>query len=434
MIQTIIEQANKVIVELHEALRISKIKEKSKPIFTASLLVALKDTQSRQEPLLTEDFKSLGEQCISTIKDILLRNNIPEMYARDFVESFEQSLKAINLKKTKLDQEYSLRWYINELETKLLPLTTESVDILSIIYHQFIKYSAGDGSSLGIVLTPDHIAEFMADVIDIKERDNVIDMCCGSGTFLIEAAKRNKTGVICGIEHDTENHLLSIANAILQESTNMNVFNANCYDEKVKESLQSVGFNKALLNPPFSQKDHDEIEFMINVLDFMVEGGELAVICPVSCAIGQKFKSSRKEIMLRHTLKAVFTMPDELFRTNGASTYSCVMVWKAHQPHNANIPTFFGSFKDDGFEKKKKVGRVDNNHRWNNIKNTWIDAYVNKSEIREFATNHCVGVEDEWLCEAYMELDYSKLTDDDFQKVVNDYAAFMVGEGLIYEE
>lgn len=39
----------------------------------------------------------------------------------------------------------------------------------------------------------------------------------------------------------------------------------------------------------------------------------------------------------------------------------------------------------------------------------------------------------EWICEAYMETDYSKLTDDDFQRTLNNYLAFLVKEGKVYE-
>jgi 23S rRNA G2445 N2-methylase RlmL len=39
----------------------------------------------------------------------------------------------------------------------------------------------------------------------------------------------------------------------------------------------------------------------------------------------------------------------------------------------------------------------------------------------------------QWLCEAYMKTDYNKLTQDDFQKTVNDYLAYLVKAGEVYE-
>ena len=44
-----------------------------------------------------------------------------------------------------------------------------------------------------------------------------------------------------------------------------------------------------------------------------------------------------------------------------------------------------------------------------------------------------VDGDDEWLCEAYMKTDYTKLTVDDFQKTLNNYLAYLVKEGKVYE-
>ena len=40
---------------------------------------------------------------------------------------------------------------------------------------------------------------------------------------------------------------------------------------------------------------------------------------------------------------------------------------------------------------------------------------------------------DEWLCEAYMETNYSLLSQKDFQQTVNDYLAYLVKEDNRYE-
>ena len=46
---------------------------------------------------------------------------------------------------------------------------------------------------------------------------------------------------------------------------------------------------------------------------------------------------------------------------------------------------------------------------------------------------HRVTWKDEWLAEAYMETDYSTLSDADFQKTLNDYLAYLVKEGRVHE-
>ena len=63
-------------------------------------------------------------------------------------------------------------------------------------------------------------------------------------------------------------------------------------------------------------------------------------------------------MLKKHTLEAVFTLPDDIFYP-GASVNTCVMLFKLGTPHNSEIPTFFGYYKDDGFIKRKNRGRVE---------------------------------------------------------------------------
>ena len=67
------------------------------------------------------------------------------------------------------------------------------------------------------------------------------------------------------------------------------------------------------------------------------------------------------------------------------------------------------------------------------IEKKWIDAYRKSEAIDGFSAIHEVSGDDEWLCEAYMKTDYTKLTEQDFQQTINEYLAYLVKEGNIYE-
>ena len=69
----------------------------------------------------------------------------------------------------------------------------------------------------------------------------------------------------------------------------------------------------------------------------------------------------------------------------------------------------------------------------NKIEKEWIDLYRNRREQAGRSATHSVGALDEWVCEAYMETDYSTLSESDFQKTINDYLAYLVKEGHVYE-
>lgn len=67
------------------------------------------------------------------------------------------------------------------------------------------------------------------------------------------------------------------------------------------------------------------------------------------------------------------------------------------------------------------------------IEEEWLRLYRNSDVADGLSARHCVSYEDEWLCEAYMQTDYTKLTQDDFQSTLNDYLAYLIKEGKVYE-
>ena len=144
--------------------------------------------------------------------------------------------------------------------------------------------------------------------------------------------------------------------------------------------------------------------------------------------------------MEENTLDAVFTLPSDIFHP-GASASACCMVFKIGTKHNdaSNPDTFFGYCRDDGFKKKKNLGRVEQidpitgKSKWLEIEKKWIELYRNRKAEPGSSATHKVNGNDEWLCEAYMKTDYSKLTEQDFQQTINDYLAYLVREGRIYE-
>lgn len=139
--------------------------------------------------------------------------------------------------------------------------------------------------------------------------------------------------------------------------------------------------------------------------------------------------------------EAVFTLPAEIFYP-GASVSACCMVFTLGEPHvktdGTVKETFFGYYKEDGFKKKKALGRVEQfdengDSKWKSIEEEWLRLYRNHKSVDGLSATAEVTGEDEWLCEAYMKTDYSKLTEHDFQQTLNNYLAYLMKEGKIYE-
>lgn len=444
-------------LKIHDSLRINKMTEKQKPLFIAGILLALQDEAFSNDYDQLTSFDTLLDSCCSAIKRVLNDGEIDNEKITEIEHKFREIKSVIKLKATPLSDDNSLRWYINQLEMKIKPMMEcvgNTIDALGIFYHEFISYSSGDGNTLGIVLTPQHLTEFMAELINIDKDSRVVDICCGSGAFLvtamgimfkeavtdddIEYIRKNN---LYGIEQDSDIHTLALANMIMRKDGKSHIIHGDCFDSSTIKKLHNlkdsngnnIVLNKGLLNPPYSQKDHSELEFLEQELNLLCQGGEVAVVCPMSCAIGTKFKATRERLMKHHTLKAVFSMPDDIFYGQGAGTCVCVMVWEAGKKHNSKISTFFGYYKDDGFVKRKKLGRIDAYNKWNEIKNEWLRLYREKDVVDGLTAKACVDDKMEWLCEAYMKTDYTKLTQEDFQTTLNDYLAYLIKEGNIYE-
>lgn len=144
--------------------------------------------------------------------------------------------------------------------------------------------------------------------------------------------------------------------------------------------------------------------------------------------------------------QAVFSLPGEIFYP-GSSVCACCMLFILGQPHvkpdGTTRSTFFGYCKDDGFVKKKNLGRVEQFTKdekgnytvstWKNIEKEWLELFERKAVLDGKSAVARVNADDEWLCEAYMKTDYTKLTVDDFQRTLNNYLSYLVKEGNVYE-
>lgn len=371
--------------------------------------------------------------------------------------------------------------------------SSEGQDILNLFFIAFNKYTGKADKNQAF--TPDHITEFMCRITEVDRTKRVLDGTCGSASFLVQAmvkeladCRKNNTDAetkrlqkkvkeenIFGIEVEEKAFGLSVTNMLIHGDGNSNIKLGSCFEHKafIKEADPHI----ILMNPPYNAKPisipakykkdwgsssngkEDPTKGLVFVRYFSdvikemneerIKNGEesklvkLAVLLPLACAIGTgKIITAEKETLLQdNTLEAVFSLPGEMFYP-GASVCACCMLFTLGQPHvkpDGTIrSTFFGYCKDDGFIKRKNLGRVeqfdaDGKSKWKAIEEEWLDLFERKASEDGKSAVEKVDADAEWLCEAYMKTDYTKLTDDDFQKTVNDYLAYLVKEGYVYE-
>ena len=371
----------------------------------------------------------------------------------------------------------AFREILQFIESNILPFindkSTSGQDLLNLFFVTFNKYVGK--SDKNQAFTPDHITDFMAKTTGVNKHSVILDPCCGSGSFLVRAMTQAlddcateseqehiKKHQIFGIEFDENIYGLATTNMLIHSDGNSNIRKGSCFvlADWIKEAKPNV----ILMNPPYNgqrihlpekyvktwSKDKKEdpskglyfVKYIADTLNSINLQAKLAVLLPVACAIGTSGEIARlkKEILKENTLDAVFTLPNEIFYP-GASASACCMVFKIGTKHSdiSNPDTFFGYCKDDGFKKKKNLGRVEQintttqKSKWVEIEQQWIELYRNRQSLPGLSATHKVTGEDEWLCEAYMKTDYSKLTEQDFQQTINDYLAYLVKEGHIHE-
>ena len=119
---------------------------------------------------------------------------------------------------------------------------------------------------------------------------------------------------------------------IVRRDGKSNIHYGSCFDEAILSDLRSKNIDIGLINPPYSQEDHNELEFVKKLLSVLTPHGVAVAVVPINCALGTTCRDVRERLFASHTLEAVFSMPTEIFNP-AASAPPCVMVWTAKVPH-----------------------------------------------------------------------------------------------------
>lgn len=431
------------------------------------------------------------------------------------------------------------------------------IDVMGEFYTTFLRFTKGNAKEKGIVLTPKHITELFCDIAEyylgknFDENTKIIDICCGTGAFLISSLNRIKDNIskesiseekkaekikyaqkncLIGVEKEASMYALAYANMRFHGDGKSNLFNCSSLmidsyapvdesgmtflnDEKqvpLHEALSKFKkIDVGMINPPFSldkkdnsslqeyeiikrlnssrakvkdiekninsiktnktegdlkslnkqlskakkellktekeydasgmqevaiQKGQDELDFIASMLHYLREGGIGVAIVPMSCA-GNSGKELRSKLLEHHTLLACMTMPQNLFFDSRVGTSTCIMVFRAHIKHDVNRPVFLARWQDDGFTVIPHNGRKDAG-TWNSIKKEWIEQLQGTAKPNKYVwLRKNINIFDEALAEAYIETDYSELSQTDFEITLKKRALFeyMEKNGLLDE-
>lgn len=460
------KELQKKAAELHEHLRnYGQLGDKEKPLVVSAILLALQDVNFSVDNLIGHSRSTDGIKIYNSVKNYLQEAKVsPEVKLNKVLNQFniikdrtllnqvDKRLSDTN-KETELGKT-PLRYFTEFIYKYILSSIKANAkeDVLGNFYGEFMRYSGGDGQTLGVVLTPHHITELFCDLIDIKKDDRVFDPCCGTAGFLISAMNRMenmtdskeekrhiKSHQLHGIEVREDMFSIATTNMILRDDGQSNLIPAD-FLSITAEDLRQKNYTVGMMNPPYSQaKGKDtahlsEISFTKHLLDSLAVGARCAVIVPQSTMVGKTSddKKVKKQILQNHTLEGVITLNKETFYRIG--TNPCIAVFTAHKQHSDKKYCKFVNFENDGFEINKHIGLVET-QRAKEKKAHLLDCWLHDAPAEsKFMVKTTITAEDEWLHSFYYFNDEIP-KDEDFENTIADYLAFefnMIAQGREY--
>jgi type I restriction enzyme M protein len=432
--------------KLNEKLHTYKILESQRSLLISCILIALEDDAFKTSYIKKTTPKSLADFLTKTVSEKLEEANI----SGKKLENLNIQFGFIKTDTSLSTKDKVLKELIDEIDENINQFikTHEYFDVLGQLYIEFLRYANSD-KGLGIVLTPPHITELFAELAQVNKNSIAFDNCTGTGGFLISAMKAMiedakgdterilniKAKQLIGVEYQAHIFALAVSNMYIHQDGKTNIINGSCFEEEIINEVKAKKPTVGFLNPPYKgdkKTDTDEFEFILNNLECLVDGGTCIAIVPMQTALATSGKvlEFKKQLLEKHTLEAVLSMPDELFFNSKVGVVSCIMIFTAHKPHDKKVETYFGYYKNDGFEKRKNIGRTDVYGKWGEIKEKWVNYYKRRKEEAGFSVKRFVTAEMEWCAESYLETDYSKINDEDFEDTILNYVTFLVNNKL----
>ena len=239
------------------------------------------------------------------------------------------------------------------------PLVTEKVvtaigdlplndnDLKGDLY-EYMSSKLQTAGRIGQFRTPRHIIRMMVELMDPQITDTIVDPACGTGGFLVlagqyvreqnekkirldkKAREHYQNEMFTGYDTDQTMLRITAMNTVLHGMENADIrFN----DSLSKDNTDEDKFSLVLANPPFTGSlDKDavapsltsvastkktEILFLALFMRMLDAGGRCACIVPdgiMNNVNSKAYTDIRKELVEKHKLQAVISMPNGVFR------------------------------------------------------------------------------------------------------------------------
>ena len=270
-------------------------------------------------------------------------------------------------------------------------IVMEDRDTKGDLYEYLLSKIASAGTN-GQFRTPRHIIKMMVDMVQPKKGDLICDPACGTAGFLVASGEyfhanhpdwfhekdfreHFNTSMFTGIEFDATMLRIGAMNLQLHGIETPNLIGKDALSESNGDIREQ--FTLILANPPFKGSlDYDAVEnsilqkvktkktellFLGLMLRMLKTGGRCAVIVPDGVLFGSSnaHKQIREEILNKHKLEAVISMPSGVFKPYAGVSTAVLFFTKTNSGGTDQV--WFYDMKSDGFSLDDKRNPVSNN-------------------------------------------------------------------------
>ena len=260
----------------------------------------------------------------------------------------------------------------------------EDRDTKGDLYEYMLSKIASAGTN-GQFRTPRHIIRMMVDMVQPKKDDVICDPAAGTSGFLVTASeyfhdnheewfheegfrKHFQNDMFHGIEVDPTMARIGAMNLQLHGIENPQLQRNDALSEAAGDIRNQ--YTVILANPPFKGSlDYDAVEssvldvvkskktellFLGLFLRMLKTGGRCAVIVPDGVLFGSSkaHKQIRKELVSRHKLEAVVSMPSGVFKPYAGVSTAILIFTKTGTGGTENV--WFYDMEADGYSLDDK--------------------------------------------------------------------------------
>ena len=264
-------------------------------------------------------------------------------------------------------------------------------DVRGDIYEYLLSKIATAGVN-GQFRTPRHIIRMMVDMMDPRADDVICDPACGTGGFLVSAGeylKENRKeeiffdrvkkdhymnhmfhgydmdrtmlriGAMNMMTHGIDNPYIEYRDSLSDQNTDREKYSLILANPPFKGSLDADIVSADLLKLCKTKKT--ELLFLALFLRMLKKGGQCACIVPDGVLFGSSkaHQAIREELVERHQLRAVISMPSGVFKPYAGVSTAVLVFTKTGAGGTENV--WFYDMKADGFSLDDKRTEVADN-------------------------------------------------------------------------